>query len=121
MASREDENIFEIQIQEMVEKQAPGLMKEAESWNLVQASLISLAKCWACVVIKPRMSFSQTMNHAQHQTSYAAYLTFLHMMQFQPVMVKDKDQQSQKSHRKDSKERKADNDANTIEAAQAAS
>ncbi|KAH0461891.1 hypothetical protein IEQ34_009466 [Dendrobium chrysotoxum] len=120
---------------EMVEKQAPGLMKEAERFLV----LSNIDRLW-----KEHLQAIKFVQQAVGLRGYAqrdplieykleGYNLFLDMMaqirrniiysiyQFQPLMVKNNEQQSQKSQRKDSKGRKADNDANTIEAAQAAS
>ncbi|THU44118.1 hypothetical protein C4D60_Mb02t04030 [Musa balbisiana] len=119
---------------EIVEKQAPGLMKEAERFLI----LTNIDRLW-----KEHLQAIKFVQQAVGLRGYAqrdplieykleGYNLFLEMMaqirrnviysiyQFQPVLSKSQ-QQGDGSMRKDSRKKGADNDANPIGAAQAAS
>lgn len=121
------------QKKEMVEQQAPGLMKEAERF----LTLSNIDRLW-----KEHLQAIKFVQQAVSLRGYAqrdplieykleGYNLFLQMMaqirrnviyaiyQFQPVMVKSQER-SDKPSRKEANTREADNDANPIEAAQAA-
>uniref|UniRef100_A0A1D1Z6H1 Protein translocase subunit SecA n=2 Tax=Anthurium amnicola TaxID=1678845 RepID=A0A1D1Z6H1_9ARAE len=119
---------------EIVEKQAPGLMKEAEKFLV----LSNIDRLW-----KEHLQAIKFVQQAVGLRGYAqrdplieykleGYKLFLDMMaqirrnviysiyQFQPVMVQNQ-QQSANSQQKESKERGSDNNANPVRAAQASS
>ncbi|KAJ8466166.1 hypothetical protein OPV22_028718 [Ensete ventricosum] len=119
---------------EIVEKQAPGLMKEAERFLI----LTNIDRLW-----KEHLQAIKFVQQAVGLRGYAqrdplieykleGYNLFLEMMaqirrnviysiyQFQPVLSKSQ-QQGDGSKRKDSRRKEADNDANPVGAAQAAS
>ncbi|XP_072974820.1 protein translocase subunit SECA1, chloroplastic isoform X1 [Typha angustifolia] len=119
---------------EIVETQAPGLMKEAERFLI----LSNIDRLW-----KEHLQALKFVQQAVGLRGYAqrdplieykleGYNLFLEMMaqirrnviyavyQFQPMMVKNQ-QQDEKAQRKGSKAKGTDNDANPIGAAQAAS
>ncbi|XP_039114361.1 protein translocase subunit SECA1, chloroplastic [Dioscorea cayenensis subsp. rotundata] len=122
------------QKKEMVEQQAPGLMKEAERF----LTLSNIDRLW-----KEHLQAIKFVQQAVSLRGYAqrdplieykleGYNLFLEMMaqirrnviyaiyQFQPVMVKSQEQGDDKPSGKEANVREADNDANPIEAAQAA-